>query len=84
MVPTTAEWLTASEVAHLLKKPVKYVYRLTSERRIRHYKLGNELRFKRSEVDDFVEAGAVPIASSFPSSPTLGAARRRTGRRRIL
>ena len=80
MTTITAEWLTTKEAAALMRKPVKFVYRLTSERRIRHYKVGNELRFKRADVDDFIEATAVaPLADRRARVP-----QRRGGRRRGL
>lgn len=50
--------LTASEVAHLLKVPVSWVYDRTRRRgfdRMPHFKLGKYLRFSEQEVLDWLQ-----------------------------
>ena len=50
--------LTASEVAHLLKVPVSWVYARTRRRgfdRMPHFKLGKYLRFSEQEVLDWLQ-----------------------------
>lgn len=53
-----AELLTVSEVAHLLKVPVSWVYKHSRARgaeRIPHVKLGKYLRFRESEVRMWID-----------------------------
>ena len=50
--------LTASEVAHLLKVPVSWVYDRTRRRgfgRMPHYKVGKYVRFSKQEVFDWLQ-----------------------------
>jgi excisionase family DNA binding protein len=50
--------LTASEVAHLLKVPISWVYDRTRRRgfdRMPHLKLGKFLRFSKQEVLDWLQ-----------------------------
>lgn len=48
------ELWTAQELAAYLGKPIKFVYRLTHERRIEHYVVGKELRFDPEHVAAFL------------------------------
>src|SRR5699024_2078178 len=48
------ELWTAPQLADYLGKPIKYVYRLTHERRIDHYVIGKELRFDPEHVAAFL------------------------------
>lgn len=48
------ELWTARELAAYLGKPIKFVYRLTHERRIDHYVIGKELRFDLEHVAAFL------------------------------
>lgn len=48
------ELWTAPQLADYLGKPIKFVYRLTHERRIDHYVIGKELRFDPKHVAAFL------------------------------
>ena len=50
------ELLTVEEVAQLLKVKRSYVYHLTSTDGIPYIKMGNHLRFHRSEIDAWLAA----------------------------
>lgn len=50
---------TAEEVCELFQFKLSYLYALTSEGRIPHYKIGGFLRFKRSELEEWLEQQAV-------------------------
>jgi excisionase family DNA binding protein len=52
--------LTAEQVCDMLQITKRYLYRLTSEQRIPHYKMGQSLRFREREVDDWVKSRHVP------------------------
>ncbi|PPG83025.1 helix-turn-helix domain-containing protein [Rathayibacter sp. AY1H2] len=54
MTPTTA-LLTVPEAAAYLNVGVRFIYRLTSERRIRFTKLGSHVRIARSDLDLYIE-----------------------------
>lgn len=69
-------YLTAEEFAELLQAPVRYIHRLTTERRIRYYKIANKLRFHPDDVADFIEAAKVEAVAKAPVVKT------RRGRRR--
>lgn len=51
---------TIEEAADLLRTSVGYMYRLTSSRRIGHYKIGRELRFSQEHLDEYLASVAVP------------------------
>jgi excisionase family DNA binding protein len=46
----TADWLGTSE---------RHVRRLVAERRITYLKIGGKLRFRRADVERFIDAGRV-------------------------
>jgi len=51
--------LTVHEVAELLKVPVSWVYERTRRRgteRLPHLKVGKYLRFRLSEIEEYLEA----------------------------
>lgn len=54
--PTVDQLLDADAAAAYLAVTKKYLYRLTSERRVGFVKLGSKLRFKRRDLDAFIEA----------------------------
>jgi len=49
-----ADLLTLEEVCKLLKVSKAYIYSLTHQKRIPHIKMMGHLRFKRSEMDDWL------------------------------
>ncbi len=52
-----SEWLTVEEVAQYLKVSKTTVYRWTEEGRLKKYKAGRFNRYKKSDVDQVMEAG---------------------------
>jgi excisionase family DNA binding protein len=48
--------LTIKEVAEYLRITEKTAYRLASERRIPGFKVGGSWRFRKSEIDEWIEA----------------------------
>lgn len=55
-LPAGAGLVDAAVAAEYLGVSVKYMYRLTNERRIGFVKLGNKLRFRPKDLDAFIEA----------------------------
>ena len=53
------ELLTAQELCSLLKVPITYVYSLTHRREIRYIKMGGHLRFRRSDIDGWLQSQEV-------------------------
>lgn len=51
---------TADEVCELLRIKLSYLYHLTSNSLIPHFKLGGFLRFRRSELEAWLAEKAVP------------------------
>jgi excisionase family DNA binding protein len=60
--PKTQECYSAEQVADLLKVRRKRVYELASQQRLRSVRLGRQIRFPKSGIDDFVR-GAGTIAT---------------------
>lgn len=48
--------LTGKEVCELLKIKQSYLYWLTSESKIPHYKIHGHLRFRRSAIEDWLRS----------------------------
>ena len=53
--------LTAREVAVYLKVNRRTVYRLLKARKIPAFRIGGQWRFKRSELDRWLEAGKIKV-----------------------
>lgn len=51
--------MTAQEVADYMSVGIRYVRRLTAERRIAFTRIGRHIRIRKSDVDAFLEAGKV-------------------------
>ena len=49
------EFLTTEELATLLKIPKLTVYKWVSQRKIPYVKVGKHLRFKRSEIEEWLK-----------------------------
>lgn len=61
------EILTLKEAStYLALKPSK-LYRLTSERQIPFYKIGNLCRFDKSELDQWLQTQSVPVEAGHES-----------------
>ena len=52
---STEELMTVEELARWLRKPKSWVYNRLNDLGIPHYKIGNHLRFKRSEVEAWLD-----------------------------
>lgn len=52
-------YLTVAEAAAYLNTSVRFIRRLIAERRIAFHKLGAHIRFSRSDLDSFIQAGRV-------------------------
>lgn len=56
---TEKEFLSPYEAAGLLRVTKHYIYRMTAQRRIPHYKQGKLLYFKRSELEGWIVSSPV-------------------------
>ena len=69
--------LNVGEVCRLLRVPTATIYQLTHRGRITHFKIANRLRFRRSEILDWIEErrvrrhqpGAVRLTRTKKSKP---------------
>ena len=59
--PFAKKWLSISEASEYLGLKVSTIYHYTHKKRIPCYKVGRILRFKTSELDDFIESGRVNV-----------------------
>lgn len=55
----TREHYSVEEAAAYLGTTVRFVRRLVAERRVTFYKVGRLVRFKRADLEAFVQAGRV-------------------------
>lgn len=53
------EYLTVEQAAEYLGTGVRFIRRIVAERRVVFYKVGNYVRFKRSDLEAFAQAGRV-------------------------
>jgi excisionase family DNA binding protein len=51
--------LTVKEVAEYLKVNERTIYRLATEKKIPAFRVGTSWRFRRAEVDSWINAGGV-------------------------
>ncbi len=56
---STIELLTITEVAELTKFSESYIYKRATARELPHLKIGNRLRFRREEVQRWLEGKRV-------------------------
>ena len=59
-----ADLLTLKEVCELLKVSQAYIYSLTHQKQIPHIKMMGHLRFRRSDIDDWLREKEVRSADS--------------------
>ncbi|WP_443217673.1 excisionase family DNA-binding protein [Saccharothrix sp. CCNWYY140] len=65
MKSVTTEHYSVSEAAAYLNTSVRFVRRLIADRRVTFYKVGRYVRFKRADLEAFVQAGKVePITAA--------------------
>jgi excisionase family DNA binding protein len=50
-------YVTTQEAAEFLNKPISWLYHEAEVQRIPRYKVGNQWRYKRSELDAWVRSG---------------------------
>jgi len=55
----TTEFLTTDQLAELLSLSKTSIYRLISRRLIPFYKLGHNVRFKRSDVLEYLDKNCI-------------------------
>jgi excisionase family DNA binding protein len=55
--------LTVQEICNLLKVPKTYIYSLTHQRKIPHIKMQGQLRFWRSDIDEWLRSQEVSDVS---------------------
>lgn len=60
----TDRWLTYKEVAEHLGVAKQTVYNWASQGKIPRHKRGRVVRFRRSEIDEWMEAGRIPAEES--------------------
>ncbi|WP_418139574.1 helix-turn-helix domain-containing protein [Oceanimonas smirnovii] len=73
--------LSAEECAEMLGLSVSYIYRLTSENRIKHYKpLGKKIFFNRDEVLDWVLSHRISTDTELAQEVEARAKKVRDGR----
>ena len=53
------EILTIKELAEYLKIAEKTVYRFASEGKVPGFKVGSSLRFRKSEIDDWIKENSI-------------------------
>ncbi len=58
------EFLGVQEASKLIGVSADFIYKLTMQKRIPHYKLGKLLKFKRSEILQFMEGKRVEPCKS--------------------
>lgn len=56
---TVSEWMTLDQVCDYLQLSKSSIYKLTMRNGIPFYKLAKTLKFKRSEVDDWIASHRV-------------------------
>lgn len=56
---TNEEYLKVTDVVKITGYSRGSIYRFTRLKLIPHYKIGNNVRFKRSEIEQWIERGKV-------------------------
>lgn len=72
--------LDADEAATFSSLSIGRIYRLTSEKKIPHYKRGNRLYFRKSELEEWLLETKVKTSDEIASEADNYTARRRTNR----
>jgi len=52
-----SELLDKAAAADYINSTYRHIERLWSERRITGYRIGGKIRFKKSDLDEFIESG---------------------------
>lgn len=58
---TEALWLNPAEAALYLKIKKSSIYQLTHKHKVKFYRVGAGLRFRKEDLDDLLQAGAQSI-----------------------
>ena len=64
----SAGFLNVQDVARYLKLRVSTVYSMAEQRRIPHYRVGRQLRFRKSEIDQWAERLKQPVVDAEPEA----------------
>ena len=64
LIPADAVFITTRELAGLLRKSLKFVYRLAKKNHITHIHDAGGLRFARESVQAYLAARLIPASSS--------------------
>lgn len=75
--PEAEALYTVNSLAEYLQVSASFVYKLTSQRQIAHYKIGSEVRFSQAHVDSYLQA-----RQQVPGPRSLPRQQPRRGRRR--
>ena len=59
------ELIDISDLCQILKLKKSYIYLLTHERKIPHYKVQGHLRFRLSEIDEWIKKQSVKIQKEY-------------------
>lgn len=78
------DFLNAAETAQLLRTSVGYVRKLTSLKRLPHYKMSRKVLYRRSEVIALIEAGRVATTSELAEQADTNAMRRLMRRKEVV
>lgn len=62
------EYLTVEQAAEYLGTGVRFIRRIVAERRVVFYKVGRNVRFKRSDLEAFAQSGRVEVAPSYAAA----------------
>ena len=58
--------LTIQEICELLRVPKSYVYYLTHNKKIPHFKINGHLRFRHSHIENWLESQEVRSSVNLP------------------
>lgn len=58
--------LTVQDICELLRVPKSYVYYLTHNRKIPHFKINGHLRFRQSHIENWLESQEVRSSVDLP------------------
>ena len=67
-MPKQEEWLNAREAAEMIGETLRWIRRATADRAIPHYKIRQTVRFRRSDLEAWLEEHRVE--ATFEPAPT--------------
>lgn len=66
MAVKTDALLTAQDLADWLNRPVSWVHDMVQQRRLPFLRVGRHLRFKRSDIENYLTECQVPATGPLP------------------